>query len=78
MQEPSGRMTLPEEALDRVEDLSLEEQFHSLKTKAKELERETGKAHPVFRVGEEVELKGGKFRVANITRKGIRLLAIPY
>jgi hypothetical protein len=73
MQQPNGTMKVYKGDLTDVE-----EQVQSLKARARKLEKETGKAYPVFRVGEEVELKGGKFKIVSITKKGLRLRAIPY
>ena len=33
--------------------------------------------HPVFSVGEKINLKGGRFRVRKITRKGLELRGLP-
>lgn len=37
----------------------------------------TAAGFPVFKVGEEVELKGGRFRIRKITRKGLELRGMP-
>ena len=55
-----------------------EQQLANLRQKSQELEEKTGKPHPVFEVGEELELKGGKFVVHKIRGKRLILKSIRY
>jgi len=57
---------------------SLENQLSTLQQKAKSLQEETGKPHPVFIEGEELDIKGGKFRVHRIARNRLILKPIKY
>ena len=42
------------------------------------LERATGKPHPTFLVGEELMIKGGRFRVHKILRNRMMLKPVKY
>ena len=65
MQQPDGTLRqAPEETL------------RALKA---EMEAATGKPHPIFREGEVLEIKGGKWKVASILKRGRMVLkAVPY
>jgi hypothetical protein len=82
MQGPDGQIKglvdiFTKDQLDRMG--GPEQQLANLKQKALGLEQETGKPHPVFEVGEVVEVKGGKFRVHQIKgRKRLVLKPVKY
>lgn len=61
MQHPDGRL----ERFDTEDEA---------RTLAEKLEEVTGKAHPVFREGEVLEIKGGKWKVAKIMSRGRMVL----
>lgn len=42
------------------------------------LEKLTGKPHPVFTIGEELTIKGGKWRVTGFRGNRLFVKAIPY
>lgn len=43
------------------------------------MEAATGKPHPIFHEGEVLEIKGGKWKVASILKRGRMVLkAVPY
>lgn len=81
MQDPNeGVMKeLPEVLKDNTIDRSNpEKELENLKKAAKELESASGKPHPVFSVGETVEVKRGKFRVHKILKNRLVLKPIKY
>lgn len=82
MQQPDGQIHGLADVFtkEQLEAMSGNEQhLANLKQRARELEAETGKPHPVFEVGEVVEIKGGKFRVHQIKgRKRLVLKPIKY
>ena len=65
MQEPDGTLRqAPEEVLRGLQA---------------EMEAATGKPHPIFHEGEVLEIKGGKWKVLSILKRGRMLLkAVPY
>ena len=65
MQSPEGHLELSD---DMKELLGI----------SKDLERETGKPHPVFTEGEELEIKGGRFRVHRLLKNRVILKPIKY
>ena len=66
MQQPDGSLTRLHDA-DEARELS------------EKLEAMTDKPHPVFTVGEELEIKGGKWKVQKIFPRGRMLLkTLPY
>ena len=86
--EQKGNMQTPEGNFQTLKDLvgdeeleklaSLDGQLVELQQKANRLEKESGKPHPVFVVGEEIEIKGGRFRVHKILRNRLMLKPIRY
>jgi len=65
MQMPDGRLEMGEK-----------ETLEQLKA---ELEEETGKPHPIFHEGEVLDIKGGKWKVVSILKRGRMMLkAVPY
>lgn len=67
MQQPDGR----------IEQFPADEALKALEESHRR-ERETGKAHPVFHIGEELTIKGGKWRVHSFRQNRMVLKAIPY
>ncbi len=66
MQQPDGSLT-------RLYDASEAREL------AEKLEALTDKVHPVFTEGEELEIKGGKWRVHKILSRGRMVLkTVPY
>lgn len=66
MQQPDGSLT-------RLHD---EDEARDL---ARKLEELTDKAHPVFVLGEVIEIKGGKWKVHKILSRGRMVLkTVPY
>ncbi len=81
MQTPEGEFKtlndlVGKEELEKLE--SLDGQLAALHQKSAKLESESGKPHPVFVVGEELEIKGGRFRVHKILRNRLMLKPIKY
>lgn len=66
------RGEVPQEELNQMD---AEQMMHAARRLK---EAETGKPHPVFHVGEELELKGGRFRVHAIRRKQLVLKPVVY
>ena len=58
--------------------LESSENMKELLKLSKKLERETGKPHPVFTKGEELEIKGGRFRVHQLLKDRVILKPIKY
>lgn len=65
MQQPSGSM----KQFDSKELADLE---------SGKRERATGKPHPVFEIGEIINIKGGKWKVSRISETRMYLDAMPY
>lgn len=66
-------MQQPDGALTRLRD------GEEARTLAEKLVELTGKPHPVFTVGEVVEIKGGKWKVHKILSRGRMVLkTVPY
>ena len=65
MQQPDGR-------IERFDDGAMAE------VESKIREGLTGKPHPVFFIGEELTIKGGRWRVASFKRNRMILKAVPY
>ena len=78
MQTPEGNFKLLDDLIELPPEMDAKKQLEELEKKARELEASTGKPHPVFEVGEEVEIKGGKFRVHKILRNRLMLKPIKY
>lgn len=55
-----------------------EKELEETRKKAHELEKETGKKHPIFVVGEELTIKGGLFKVHKILKNRMMLKPIKY
>ena len=78
MQQPDGFFKqLSGEERDRVLGIFGSEK-KALEAESRQLERETGKPHPVFAQNEEIEIKGGKFRILSIKKNRMILKPIPY
>ena len=88
MQTPDGKLVpLPTSKLAKlVEDKKVADsigrqrrmELEKAKKKAHELEKETGKMHPIFVVGEELTIKGGRFKVHKILKNRMMLKPIKY
>jgi len=81
MQQPEGTINpitdfFSKEKLDKMKDI--EDQLSSLRQKSVELEEKTGKPHPVFVQGEELQIRGGKFKVDKIEKDFLILKPIKY
>lgn len=68
MQMPDGRL------IPLPHDFKLK---HALE-ESTEKERTTGKPHPVFVVGEELEIKGARWRVRDIKKNRMTLKPVRY
>ena len=83
MQSPEGHLELSDEMkklLGKEKTIGevVEDQLSGLRKKAASLERETGKPHPIFTVGEELEIKGGRFKVHLLMKDRLILKPIKY
>ena len=58
--------------------LELSPDLRKLWEKSARKERETGKPHPVFTKGEELEIKGGRFKVHQLLKDRLILKPIKY
>jgi len=65
MQQPDGRL--------------IPGAFEELRERAQRLEAETGKPHPIFTEGEVLEIRGGKWKIVSLLKRGRMMLkAVPY
>ena len=58
--------------------LGLSDEMKELSERKVGSERKTGKPHPIFVKGEELEIKGGRFKVSQILKDRLILKPIKY